>query len=60
MNINLQFTSVFSLRDWLKRKADECGNPEAYDEWLHSFFHDGSTITVHGEEYDYWSCWELL
>lgn len=60
MNINLQFTSVSDLRYWLKRKADECGDPESYNDWLSGYFDEGNSITAHGEEYDYWSCWELL
>ena len=60
MNINLQFISVSDLRYWLKHKADECGDPESYNDWLSSFFDEGNSISVHGEEYDYWSCWELL
>ena len=58
--LDLQFSRVSDLRYWLKRKAEECGDPESYDEWLRDFFDEGNTITVHGEEYDYWACWELL
>lgn len=60
MSIEYQFSHVSDLRYWLERKADECGDPESYDEWLRDFFDEGNTITVHGEEYDYWACWELL
>lgn len=60
MNINRQFSTVSDLRCWLKRQSDACGSPEAYDEWLQNYFDEGNTITVRGEEYDYWSCWELL
>lgn len=58
--LNLSFSSVSDLRDWLKKKNFESGNPEAYDEWLQGFFDVGNTITVRGEEYDYWACWELI
>ena len=47
MSVNYTFTSVSSLRYWLERKADECGNPEAYDEWLRDFFDGGNTIERH-------------
>ena len=60
MYMELQFSSVSELRRWLERKSDACGDPESYDEWLRGFFDEGHTITVHGEEYDYWGCWELL
>lgn len=60
MNINRQFSTISDLRCWLKRQNDACGSPEAYDEWLQNYFDEGNTITVRGEEYDYWSCWELL
>lgn len=60
VTIEKQFSSVSELRHWLERQNDEAGSPEAYDEWLHSYFDDGNTITVHGEEWDYWACWELL
>lgn len=58
--VNFTFASVSALRQWLKKRNEEAGNPEAYYEWLQSFFEEGNTITVHGEEYDYWACWELL
>ena len=60
MSVSYTFSSISDLWRWLQRKADECSDPEAYDEWLQTFFDGGNTITVHGEEYDYWSCWELL
>ena len=60
MTLDLTFTSTAELRRWLERKADQCGSPEAYDEWLQSFFDEGNAISVRGEEYDYWACWELL
>ena len=59
-NIGLTFSSVSELRRWLEHKADQCYSPEEYDEWLQRFFDEGTTITVHGEEYGYWDCWELL
>ena len=54
------FTSVSALRIWLKNKSQECGNPEAFDEWLNNYFAEGNEISVHGEHYDYWACWELF
>lgn len=60
MTREYQFSSLAELRRWLQGKADECGNPDAYDEWLHDLFDQGSTVTVRGEEYDYWACWEVL
>lgn len=57
---NLAFSSVSDLRRWLGRKAEEAGDPESYCNWLQEFFENGNSITVHGEEYDYWSCWELF
>ena len=60
ISINRTFTSVSELRTWLSRRNDEAGSPEAYDEWLRSYFDAGDTISVNGEEYDYWACWELL
>lgn len=54
------FKSVSALCEWLDTKRNEAGNPEAYDEWLQNFFDEGNAITVHGESYDYWDCWELL
>lgn len=60
MKIDRQFTSVSDLRRWLKSRSDACGSPEAFDSWLQSYFDEGNTVTVRGEEYDYWSCWEML
>ena len=57
---NYTFNSVSSLRDWIEQKNFESGSPEAFCEWLQNLFEDGSTVTVHGEEYDYWACWELV
>lgn len=54
------FTSVSSLRRWLENKNQECGSPEAFIEWLDKYFEDGNEISVHGEQYDYWDCWELV
>lgn len=58
--LTLEFTSVRSLQDWLDKKRRECESPEEYDAWLQNFFEEGNTISVRGEEYDYWACWELL
>ena len=60
MRLDLHFSSISELRRWLERKSDSCGAPESYDAWLRDFFDEGNMITVHGEEYDYWACWELL
>lgn len=57
---NFTFNSVASLRDWLENKNFESGSPEVFSEWLQNLFDDGSTVTVHGEEYDYWACLELV
>jgi hypothetical protein len=56
----LSFKSVATLKRWLRDKMQEAGSPEAYEEWLHNFFDDDNSISVHGESYDYWDCWELL
>lgn len=58
--MNLSFNKVSALREWLKNKSYECGNGEAFSEWLNQFFDNGNTITVHEEEYDFWACWELI
>ena len=60
MRYDYKFSSTAELRLWLQRKSDECGSPEAYDEWLQALFDDGNTVNVNGEEYDYWTCWEVL
>ena len=52
--------SVISLRRWLERRMDECGSPEAFSEWLTNYFEEGNEISVHGEQYDFWACWELV
>ena len=57
---NLEFSSISELRSWLEKKNYESGSPEAYDEWLQGFFESGNAISVRGEEYDYWACWELI
>lgn len=58
--INLTFKSVSSLKDWLENKHWSFNNEEEYQEWIQKFFEEGNSITVHNEEFDYWSCWELL
>lgn len=58
--LNMDFTSVRALRNWLDMNRSQCDSPEEYDEWLQQFFEDGNTVTVHGEEFDYWACWELV
>ena len=57
---NFSFTSISNLRAWLEKKNFESGSPEAFSEWLYKLFDDGNTVTVHGEEYDFWACWELV
>ena len=54
------FINVAALRDWLKRKNYESGSPEAFSEWLGRYFDEGNEISVHGEQYDFWSCLELV
>ena len=58
--VERQFTSESALRDWLEERRWEAGSPEAYDEWLQSYFDDSSSISVNNMPYDYWACWELL
>ena len=57
--LNLSFTSVSELRRWLQKKMWDFDGPDEFYSWLYDFFDKGNTITVHGEEYDYWACWEL-
>lgn len=57
---NMEFSSVSKLRSWLEKKNCEAESGEAYDEWLQGFFENGNTISVRGEEYTYWACWELI
>ena len=58
--LNRVFNSVSALRTWLENKNFESGSPENFNEWLQNYFDEGNTITVHGEEYDFWACWELV
>lgn len=58
--LNLSFATVSSLKSWLKAKQQEASTPEAFDNWLQSFFDEGNIVFVYGEEYDYWACWELV
>ena len=44
----------------LKEKNYEYGSPEAFSEWLERYFDEGNEISVHGEQYDFWSCLELV
>lgn len=59
MLLNLSFTSVSQLREWLKNKMWNFEGPDEFYNWLSNYFDEGNTITVHGEEYDYWACWDL-
>lgn len=54
------FMSVSSLKRWLESKNWECGSPEAFTEWLEKLFDNGNEICVHGENYSYWDCLELI
>lgn len=49
---------VFFMLVLGKAGASVCG--VAFSDWLNEFFDNGNTITVHGEEYDFWACWELI
>lgn len=60
MLMNLSFNTIGELRRWLENKNFDAESPEAFCDWLHKYFDEGNTITVHGEEYDYWACWELV
>lgn len=55
----MSFPTVSALRSWLEEKNYWSESAEAYDEWLQEFFRH-NTITVDGEEWDYWDCWELI
>lgn len=44
----------------LKEKNYESGSPKAFSEWLERYFDEGNEISVHDEQYDYWSCLELV
>ncbi len=54
------FYNVRKLIEWLKEKNYNAGSPEAFSEWLYNFFNEGNSVTVHGEEYDYQYCMELI
>ena len=54
------FINVAALRNWLERKNYESGSPEAFSEWLERYFDEGNEISVYGEQYDFWSCLELV
>ena len=60
VKIDLTFNSVLELKCWLRSKNFEAGSPEAFSEWLHSFFEEGNTVTVYGEKYDAQYCSELV
>ena len=55
----MAFPTVSALRSWLEEKNFWSESAEAYDEWLQEFFRY-NIITVDGEEWDYWDCWELI
>ena len=58
--LEIDFRNINELKEWLKQKNFEAGSPEEYNEWLCNFFEEGHTISVHGENFDYWACLELL
>lgn len=60
LSLNLTFSSISELTRWLEKKNFEAGSGEDFCKWLHNYFEEGNTITVHGEEFDYWACWELV
>lgn len=60
VTLNLSFSSVSELKQWLKEKNYELDSPEEFYDWLCDFFESGNTITVDEEEYDYWDCWEMV
>lgn len=57
---NLSFNTVSQLREWLEKKNYECESGESFSNWLTEYFNNGNTVTVHGEDYDFWACWELI
>ena len=54
------FTNVAALRNWLERKNYDSDSPKAFSEWLERYFDEGNEISAHGEQYDFWSCLELV
>ena len=60
VKMNRSFYNISALKDWLRNKMFDCGSPEAYADWIYEFFEEGNTITVHGEEYDYEYCSDLI
>ena len=55
----MAFPTVSALRSWLEEKNFWSESAEAYDEWRQECFRYNN-ITVDGEEWDYWDCWELI
>lgn len=60
MKFEVTFSSVGQLREWLKSKNRNSDSAEDYYQWLQNFFDDGNVISVNGEEWDYWACWEII
>ena len=58
--VNYRFSTKGELRRWLEKKRWDCDSPEEFYNWLCDFFDEGNSVTVLGEEYDYWACWELV
>ena len=54
------FTNISVLKRWLENKRWECESPEEFSKWLENYFENGNEISVHGEQYTYWDCWELI
>ena len=54
------FTSVAVLKTWLNDRRWECESPEAFSKWLSDYFENGNEICVHGEQYSYLDCLELI
>ncbi len=58
--VNYRFSTIGDLRRWLEKRMWDFEGPEEFYEWLSNYFDEGNTMTVRGEEYDYWACWELV
>ena len=54
------FTNVSVLKRWLENKRWECNSPEEFSKWLKDYFENGNEISVHGEQYTFWDCLELI
>ena len=54
------FTNVSTLKRWLENKRWECNSPEEFSKWLEDYFENGNEISVHGEQYTFLDCLELI